>query len=78
VENQATDRAFRIGQTKNVMVHKFVCRGTIEEKIDALITEKTDLAKGLIEEGSEKRLTEMPDEELLKFVALDIHRAAAE
>ncbi|MBE3129097.1 MAG: DEAD/DEAH box helicase [Acidobacteria bacterium] len=78
VENQATDRAFRIGQTKNVMVHKFVCRGTIEEKIDALITEKMDLAKGLIEEGAEKRLTEMPDEELLKFVALDIHRAAAE
>lgn len=78
VENQATDRAFRIGQTKNVLVHKFVCRGTIEEKIDALITEKTDLAKGLIEEGAEKRLTEMPDEELLKFVALDIHRAAAE
>ena len=78
VENQATDRAFRIGQTKNVMVHKFVCRGTIEEKIDALITEKTDLAKGLIEEGSEIRLTEMPDEELLKFVALNIHRAAAE
>jgi non-specific serine/threonine protein kinase len=60
------------------MVHKFVCRGTIEEKIDALIAEKTDLAKGLIEEGAEKRLTEMPDEELLKFVALDIHRAAAE
>jgi non-specific serine/threonine protein kinase len=78
VENQATDRAFRIGQTKNVLVHKFVCRGTIEEKIDALITEKADLAKGLIEEGAEKRLTEMPDEELLKFVALDIHRAAEE
>ncbi|MGB7294386.1 MAG: DEAD/DEAH box helicase [Candidatus Aminicenantales bacterium] len=78
VENQATDRAFRIGQTKNVMVHKFVCRGTIEEKIDALITEKTDLAKGLIEEGAEKRLTEMPDSELLKFVALDIHRAIKE
>ena len=35
VENQATDRAFRIGQTKNVLVHKFVCRGTVEEKIDA-------------------------------------------
>ena len=35
VENQATDRAFRIGQTKNVLVHKFVCRGTVEERIDA-------------------------------------------
>ncbi|MEK7731304.1 MAG: SNF2-related protein, partial [Planctomycetota bacterium] len=44
VENQATDRAFRIGQTRNVMVHKFVCQGTIEEKIDALIRDKTALA----------------------------------
>ena len=78
VENQATDRAFRIGQTKNVMVHKFVCRGTIEEKIDALIAEKTGLARSLVEEGAEKRLTEMSDKELLKFVALDIHRAAGE
>jgi hypothetical protein len=78
VENQATDRAFRIGQTKNVMVHKFVCRGTIEEKIDALIEEKTGLARDVIEEGPEKRLTEMPTAELLKFVALDIHRAVAE
>jgi SNF2 family DNA or RNA helicase len=78
VENQATDRAFRIGQKKNVMVHKFVCRGTIEEKIDALIAEKSDLARGLIEEGAEKRITEMSNEELLKFVALDIDRAAAE
>ena len=40
VENQATDRAFRIGQKKNVLVHKFVCRGTVEEKIDALIEAK--------------------------------------
>src|SRR5262249_42217730 len=40
VENQASDRAYRIGQTKNVMVHKFVCKGTIEEKIDALIEDK--------------------------------------
>jgi non-specific serine/threonine protein kinase len=78
VENQATDRAFRIGQKRNVMVHKFVCRGTIEERIDALIAEKTDLARGLIEDGAEKRLTEMPNEELLKFVALDIHRAVTE
>ena len=78
VENQATDRAFRIGQTRNVMVHKFVCRGTIEEQIDALIAEKTGLARDLIEDGAERRLTEMPNEELLKFVALDIHRAVME
>ncbi len=46
VENQATDRAFRIGQKKNVMVHKFVCRGTLEERIDELITSKRALAAG--------------------------------
>ena len=47
VENQATDRAFRIGQTKNVLVHKFVCRGTVEEKIDQLIESKRQLSTGL-------------------------------
>jgi len=75
VENQATDRAFRIGQTKNVMVHKFVCRGTIEERIDALIGRKTDLAREVLEEGVEKRLTEMSNEELMRFVELDSSRA---
>ena len=45
VENQATDRAFRIGQTKNVLVHKFVCRGTVEEKIDQLIDSKRQLSR---------------------------------
>jgi non-specific serine/threonine protein kinase len=45
VENQATDRAFRIGQTKNVLVHKFVCRGTVEEKIDQLIDSKRQLSQ---------------------------------
>ena len=47
VENQATDRAFRIGQTKNVLVHKFVCRGTVEEKIDQLIESKRQLSTGV-------------------------------
>ncbi len=75
VENQATDRAFRIGQKKNVLVHKFVCRGTIEERIDQMISEKSHLARELLEGGTEKVLTEMGDEELLRFVALDIHRA---
>jgi len=75
VENQATDRAFRIGQIKNVMVHKFVCRGTIEERIDALIGEKTDLAREVLEVGVEKRLTEMSNRELLRFVELDLSRA---
>jgi hypothetical protein len=74
VENQATDRAFRIGQTKNVLVHKFVCRGTVEERIDAMIAQKSDLVGDLLE-GGEMLLTEMPDDELLKFVALDVTKA---
>ncbi len=75
VENQATDRAFRIGQKKNVMVHKFVCKGTVEEKIDALIAAKADLATELLE-GAETLLTEMDDEALLRLVALDLDQAA--
>jgi non-specific serine/threonine protein kinase len=78
VENQATDRAFRIGQTKNVLVHKFLCRGTIEEKIDALMDSKKKLSQDLLEGGGELQLTEMKDDELLKLVALDLHAAAGE
>ena len=78
VENQATDRAFRIGQTKNVLVHKFVCRGTIEEKIDALIESKRRLSKDLLEGGAELLLTELKDEDLLELVALDINAALKE
>ena len=75
VENQATDRAFRIGQQRNVLVHKFVCRGTIEERIDALIDEKTKLAADLLQGGAEKMLTEMTDAELIRLVSLDVDRA---
>ncbi|MHB0956918.1 MAG: DEAD/DEAH box helicase [Pirellulaceae bacterium] len=75
VENQATDRAFRIGQQRNVLVHKFVCRGTVEERIDALIDEKRQLAADLLEGGAEKMLTEMTDAELIRFVSLDVARA---
>ncbi|MCP3688584.1 MAG: DEAD/DEAH box helicase [Gammaproteobacteria bacterium] len=74
VENQATDRAFRIGQKKNVLVHKFVCQGTVEEKIDALINEKTALANDLLEGGADTLLTEMDDKALLNLVSLDIER----
>jgi SNF2-related domain/SNF2 Helicase protein/Helicase conserved C-terminal domain len=76
VEKQATDRAFRIGQQRNVLVHKFVCRGTIEEKIDELIEEKTQLSEDLLGEGAEKMLTEMSDKELINLVSLDLERAA--
>jgi superfamily II DNA or RNA helicase len=78
VENQATDRAFRIGQKKNVLVHKFVCRGTIEERINDLLEEKKSLATELLEGGGENLLTEMPDDELLRFVALDLKSAVQE
>jgi len=72
VENQATDRAFRIGQRKNVMVHKFVCQGTIEEKIDALLRDKTALAGEILEGGTAKLITELGDKELLNLVKLDV------
>ena len=75
VENQATDRAFRIGQHRNVVVHKFVCQGTVEERIDSLIEEKTNLADDILKAGGESMLTEMSDAELLKVVALDVDRA---
>ncbi len=78
VENQATDRAFRIGQTKNVLVHKFVCRGTVEEKIDQLIDSKRKLSDDLLEGGADLLLTEMNDSELLKLVALDLRAASGE
>jgi superfamily II DNA or RNA helicase len=78
VENQATDRAFRIGQTKNVLVHKFVCRGTVEEKIDDMIDSKKQLAGDFLSGGADILLTEMRDEELLKLVALDLGAAMQE
>ena len=73
VENQATDRAWRIGQHRNVLAHKFVCRGTIEERIDDLIRSKQQLAKDVLEGGAEINLTGMSDAELLDLVRLDIH-----
>lgn len=75
VENQATDRAFRIGQKRNVLVHKFVCRGTVEDKIDELVAQKAGLSRDLLDGGGETLLTEMSNERLLRFVALDINKA---
>ena len=75
VENQATDRAFRIGQQRNVLVHKFICRGTVEERIDKLIESKQTLVKDVLEGGAELQLTELSDMELLDLVKLDIHAA---
>jgi non-specific serine/threonine protein kinase len=78
VENQATDRAFRIGQKKNVMVHKFTCRGTLEERINEVIAGKSALAEDVLGEGGERLLTEMINSELLRFVALDINATAGD
>ena len=69
VENQATDWVFRIGQTKNVMVHKFVTKGTIEEKIDAIIEEKQKLSGDILGASGEQWITEYNNEELLKWNA---------
>ncbi|WP_242859816.1 DEAD/DEAH box helicase [Clostridium drakei] len=70
VENQATDRVFRIGQTKNVMVHKFVTTGTIEEKIDLMIEEKQKLAGDIIASSGENWITELDNKELMELFKL--------
>ena len=72
VENQATDRAFRIGQKKNVLVHKFVCRGTVEERIHELMAAKQGLSDEILSGGAESSLTEMSNEELMSVVSLDL------
>ncbi|MBI4814932.1 MAG: DEAD/DEAH box helicase [Deltaproteobacteria bacterium] len=72
VENQATDRAFRIGQKRNVLVHKLRTRGTIEDRIDDLIRSKRELAETILEPSDEVKLTELSDAELLKLVSLDL------
>ena len=72
VENQATDRAFRIGQQKNVMVHKFVCKGSVEEKIDALISSKRELAENVIGSDGESWITEMSNDELMNLLRLEV------
>jgi hypothetical protein len=75
VEDQATDRAYRIGQKRNVLVHKFVCRGTVEEKIDALLESKKGVAREILGQGDEVALTEMSNDEIMKLVSLDLSSA---
>ncbi len=78
VENQATDRAFRIGQKRNVLVHKFVCRGTLEERIDAMLRAKQEMTNQILgqKQEGERLLTELSDEELLNFVTLDVRSSS--
>ena len=78
VENQATDRAFRIGQRRNVLVHKFVCQGTVEQHIDELIRGKVQLAADLLEGDGAPVLTELSDREILNLVRLDVHSIQAD
>jgi SNF2 family DNA or RNA helicase len=78
VENQATDRAFRIGQKRNVLVHKFVCRGTVEERIGELIDSKRELSDAVLAGGEEINLTELSDAALLRLVSLDLNAAMQE
>ena len=75
VENQATDRAFRIGQKKSVQVHTFITQGTVEEEIDKMITSKKELASQVLSTSDEIKITELSNDELLDLVALDIDRA---
>jgi non-specific serine/threonine protein kinase len=70
VENQATDRAFRIGQTRNVMVHKLICEGTVEEKIDRMIADKTALSEQVVAATGEGWITEMSNGELRDLFSL--------
>jgi non-specific serine/threonine protein kinase len=72
VENQATDRAFRIGQEKNVVVHKFITRGTIEEKIDQLIQEKLQLSQDIVPDQQENWIGDMDNRQLLELFRLSV------
>ncbi|MCP4693914.1 MAG: DEAD/DEAH box helicase [Desulfobacterales bacterium] len=72
VENQATDRVFRIGQKKNVLVHKFLTRGTVEEKIDEMLEDKAKLSRDVISDAGEKWITEMENDELLEMFRLTL------
>jgi len=72
VENQATDRAFRIGQKKNVVVHKFLTQGTVEEKIDGMLEEKSRLSQEVISGAGDRWITEMKDNELMDLFKLSL------
>ncbi|MEG2586464.1 MAG: C-terminal helicase domain-containing protein, partial [Akkermansia sp.] len=72
VENQATDRAFRIGQKKNVIVHKFITKGTIEEKIDMMIEDKIKLSNEIVPDIQESFITEMSNADIMDLFKLNI------
>ena len=73
VEDQATDRAWRIGQHRSVFVHKLVCQGTIEERVDAMINDKRALADAVVGTTGETWLSELSTDELRDLIVLDHH-----
>ena len=75
VENQATDRAFRIGQKRNVLVHKFICQGTVEDNIDELISNKVQLSNDILNSDASPTLTELSNQDLINLVSLDLNKA---
>ena len=75
VEAQATDRAYRIGQRNNVLVHKMVCRGTVEERVDALIEAKRELAENIVAASGEGWVSELDEAALMELVSLDLSSA---
>jgi non-specific serine/threonine protein kinase len=72
VENQATDRAFRIGQKKNVVVHKFITQASIEEKIDAMLVDKAQMADEVVASSGEGWITELDNEQLMGLFSLGL------
>lgn len=72
VEKQAEDRAFRIGQKRSVVVHKFVCKGTVEEKIDDMIESKIELSQRLLSSGAESWITEMSNDQIREMFTLTL------
>jgi len=72
VENQATDRAFRIGQKKNVIVHKFLTKGTVEERIDMMLEDKSKLSRDVIGGTGEGWITEMKNDEIMDLFRLSL------
>jgi SNF2 family DNA or RNA helicase len=70
VEDQATDRAFRIGQQRNVFVHKFVCTGTLEERIQEMLDRKREVSDSLLTAG-EGWITDLSNDELRRLLTLD-------
>ena len=72
VEKQAEDRAFRIGQKRSVIVHKFVCKGTVEERIDDMIESKIELSRKLLSSGAESWITEMSNDQIREMFTLTL------